>query len=784
MIRGHSVLMDKIALKLRVSGVVQGVGFRPFIHRIACKSNVKGYVRNLGGSEVEVHVEGELSQVLRFLNLLEQEKPPPAVIEELEIEKTRLLRFKNFSILKSGSEHKLYSMIPPDIGLCEYCLNEILNPKSRWHMYPFNSCAWCGPRFSIMERVPYDRENTTMIDFPLCSECLKEYRDPNNVRRFHAQGISCPKCGPKVWLTDRNGETLSVKNPILEAAKLIDEGFIVAIKGIGGFHIASLATDDEVILTLRKRKRRPQKPFALMALNLEVVDKIAVLNEKIVKVLTSPEKPIVLIPKRENNIVSEYVAPGLDTLGIMLPYTGLHYMLLSETKDKFLIMTSGNPKGKPMCIDEKCAFDKLSKYVDYFLLHNRRIVNRVDDSVVRLTCDKAVFLRRSRGYAPKWFKSPVEIAKPIVAFGAELVNVGAIALKKHIIPTQYIGDMDDYETLNFLEEALTFLIKTYNVNLSRAVFVSDMHPQYATTKLAKEWATKYGSKLITVQHHHAHIASLMVEQKIPPHRNVVGIAIDGIGYGVDGNIWGGEVLIASYNAFRRVGHLSYQVMPGGDLATIYPVRMLISYLITVYGEEYAKKYVTNSGLYKWLKYGLRELNIIVNQVINSLSPKASSTGRFLDAISALLGICYLRTYEGEPAMKLEAYSKRCKGRVLDYQPKIDAVNGVFIVNVADMFKWAFENMNAKRKEDIAATIQYCLGEALAEIALKAIKGTELLPKILISGGAAVNDFIVKAIIEKAKEEDVEVILNKQVPPGDGGLALGQAAIAASHIVEE
>ncbi len=771
----------KIAVRLRVSGIVQGVGFRPFIHRIARKSNVKGYVRNLGGSEVEIHVEGTLDNVLLFLHRLEKEKPPPAIIEELELERTKTQNFKDFKILKSSFESKLYSMIPPDIGICKYCLEEILDPKSRWYMYPFNSCAWCGPRFSIMEKVPYDREYTSMIDFPLCNECLKEYRDPENTRRFHAQGISCPKCGPKVWLTDNRGEPIPSKNPIFEAAKLIDEGCIIAIKGIGGFHIASLATDDDVVLTLRKRKRRPQKPFALMALNVEVVEKIAEPSKRIIEALLSPEKPIVLVPKKKNTPVSEYVAPGLDTLGIMLPYTGLHYMLLSWSHDKFLIMTSGNPKGKPMCIDEKCAFEKLSKYVDYFLLHNRRIINRVDDSVVRLTHGKLTFLRRSRGYAPKWFKSPIELDKPIIAFGAELANAGAIGIKNYIIPTQYIGDMDDYETLCFLEEALMFLAKTYHIDLRKAIYVSDMHPQYATTRLAREWSEKYSSKIIAIQHHHAHIASVMVEQKIPYYKWVVGIAIDGVGYGLDGNIWGGEVLLASYSSFKRVGHLVYQPMPGGDLATLYPVRMLISYMMQTFGEDYTRKYIIRNGLHKWLKYGLKELDIVIRQVNSGLSPMTSSTGRFLDTISALLGICYLRTYEGEPAMKLEAYAKRNKGKVLDYQPKITVENGVFLIDVVDMFRWVFDNLESKRKEDIASTIQYNVGEALAEVALKAMKGRKILPKILVSGGAAVNDFIIKAIVERAREEDIEVVFNTKVPPGDGGLALGQVAIAASQI---
>lgn len=774
--------MDKLALKLRVSGIVQGVGFRPFIYRIAVKSKVKGYVRNMGGSEVEIHIEGTNGEILTFLRLLESEKPPPARIEEIEMEESKPRAFNRFEILKSNAYSKIYSMIPPDIGICDYCLQEILDKNSRWYNYPFNSCAWCGPRFSILEKLPYDRENTAMKDFPLCEPCLSEYKDPNDIRRFHAQGISCSLCGPKVWLTDNRGEVLNAKDPIMEAAKLIDEGNIVAIKGLGGFHIAGLATDDDVVLLLRKRKRRPQKPFALMALNVKVAEKIIVLNDKLLKLLTSAEKPIVLAPKRENTEVSEYIAPGLDTLGVMLPYTGLHYLLLMQTKDKFLIMTSGNPKGKPMCIDEKCAYNKLSEYVDYFLMHNRRIINRIDDSVVRLTNGKLSFLRRSRGYAPTWFKSPFKMKKPILAFGAELSNVGAIGLKERIIPTQYIGDMDDFETLNFLEEALNFLVKAYNIDVEDSIVVSDAHPYYATTRLAEEWSRKYRIPLVKVQHHHAHIVSAMVEHKLPTETKIVGIAIDGVGYGDDKRIWGGEVLITSYKKYIRVGHLKYQPMPGGDLATIYPVRMLTGILSSALGLNEAKEFILKNKLYEWLKYGYRELNVIMKQIVNKFYVETSSLGRILDAVSALLGVCYHRTYEGEPAMKLEAYARG--GKILDYQPKIILENGIYIVDITDMFQWILSVINDSNKKDIALTIQHCIGEALAKICLKVIKGSKLPPKIVVSGGAAVNDYIIKAIIVEAMENDVEVLLNRKVPPGDGGLALGQVAVAAQYSDED
>jgi len=775
---------ENVALKLRVSGVVQGVGFRPFVYRIAVKNGIKGYVKNLGGSEVEIHVEGSLLNILNFIRDLVIEKPPPAEIEILEIEESKPKVFKEFSILKSGKNPKMFSMIPPDIGICDDCLREILDRNSRWYMYPFNSCAWCGPRFSMIEKIPYDRENTSMRDFPLCEECLSEYRDPGNIRRFHAQGISCPKCGPKVWLVNNSGELVETEDPIKFAAKLIDEGYIVAIKGLGGFHIAALATNDEVVLTLRERKRRPQKPFALMALNIDVVKKIAYVPREAEELLLSPQKPIVLLPKRENTPISEYVAPGLSTIGVMLPYTGLHYILLMYTKDKYLIMTSGNPKGKPMCITNECALNKLSKYVDYILLHNRRIVNRVDDSVVRLTLGKPTFLRRSRGYAPKWFTLPIEVKNPIVAFGAELATAGAILIKNRAILTQYIGDVDDYETLEYMDEALKFLCRTYRVNLNEAVYVSDLHPYYATTRLAEEYADKYGSVHLRVQHHHAHIVSVMAENYMKPHEEIVGIAIDGVGYGIDGKIWGGEVLITSYKGFRRFGHLKYQLMPGGDLATKYPIRMLIGILYSIFDEEEILRFLSKTNLVNKLKYGTRELRAILYQLKSRTAPETSSIGRFLDATSALLGICFERTYEGEPAMKLEAYAKEPEGNS-ELEAKIIQEKGEFIIDTSDLMLNMIEKLEEGiDKRVLAYHVQYALGEALGKVAVKAVKTYSTKPIIAVSGGAAVNDIILKAIVDVAKENDIEVFVNRKVPPGDGGIALGQVAIVAYSFAYE
>lgn len=775
--------MSAKALLIRIIGLVQGVGFRPFIYRIATANNLTGYVRNLGGAEVEIYIEGREENLKNFLRDLYDKKPPPSKIQEIFIEEVTPKGFKEFKILKSSKAKSRLSMIPPDFGICEYCLKEVLDPNSRWYHYPFNSCAWCGPRFTMIYNVPYDRENTAMRDFPLCAECIAEYEDPNNLRRFHAQGISCPKCGPRVFLLNKSKKIICKDyDAIIRTAELIDEGYIIAVKGIGGFHIACLATDDDIVLELRKRKNRPFKPFALMALNLEIASKLIEVDSLVRELLTSIEKPIVVAKKRENATVSEYVAPRLDSLGVMLPYTALHYLLLMNTKDKFLIMTSGNPKGRPICIDEQEAFVKLANIVDYFLIHNRKIVNRADDSVIRITQGRPIFLRRSRGYVPLWLITPFTLKKSVIAVGALLANTGAIGIEKYVIPTQYIGDVDNYENLKYLETALAYLIRNYKIDIRKSVMVADLHPLYSSRKLAEKWAEKYGVKIIYVQHHHAHIASVMLDYKIPINEEVIGIAIDGIGYGLDGRIWGGEVLLTKYDSFKRVGHLMYQPLPGGDLAVRYPIRSLIGLLSLKMSYEEVIKTCYKLGLVDKLKYKDRELEVIVLQLEKKSYPLASSTGRFLDAISALLGICYERTYEGEPAISLEAFSKNGKEIDLDYTKYIKYENDKYIVDTPQLLIDLINMLDKYDKRDIAITAQITLGRLLGEIALRVKRKHKYL---IISGGAAVNNYIIKGI-QDVLYDKLKVLLPRQIPANDGGISTGQIAVAAvrDNLIEE
>ncbi|HDN75931.1 MAG TPA: carbamoyltransferase HypF, partial [Acidilobales archaeon] len=708
-----------IALKLIITGIVQGVGFRPFIHRIAIKSNVKGYVRNVGGSEVEVFIEGTQDNISRFLELLVSEKPPPAFIEEIELIESKPLGYQDFRILKSERRHVKRSMIPPDIGICDECLREVLDITNRRFRYPFNSCAWCGPRFSMMYSVPYDRENTAMRKYPLCSECLAEYNDVNNVRRYHAQGISCPKDGPKIWITDNKGELLESKDPLKDIAKLIDEGYIVAIKGLGGYHVAALATDDDVVLKLRKRKRRPQKPFAIMALNLDVARRLVYMTDEAVRILTSPQKPIVLLRKREDSPVSRYVSPGLTVEGIFLPYTALHYLILMESKDKFMIMTSGNAHGKPMCIDEKCVYSKLNEIVDYVLAHDREIVNRVDDSVIRFTDGVPVMLRRGRGFAPTWIRVGYKLSRDVIALGADLQSAGAIGFEDKVVLTQYIGDADDFDILSDLDKYLRFFIRNYSINLSNALIVVDKHPNYASRTLGLGYAKEFNLEVYEVQHHYAHILSVIGERGLIGN-NVIGIAIDGAGYGDDGAIWGGEVMEISSNLeYKRIGHLMYHPLIG-DVAVKYPHKFLISILLKILNEDEIIKLLNKVLNTKGEQYLATEVSIVKSLINRGMYVNTSSLGRVLDAISVLLGVCSVRTYEGEPAIKLEEYGRG--GRLIDgIKVPIRYEEGIMVVDTLSLFEFLLSHLDHNKKS-LALTSQVELGRALGDVVVRRIKG--------------------------------------------------------------
>ena len=623
--------------------------------------------------------------------------------------------------------------------------------------------------------VPYDRVRTSMADFRLCSFCEADYLNPRD-RRFHAEGICCSFCGPHMFLYDSSKALVDVKDPIFEASRLIDEGFILAIKGIGGFHIAAKVCDDKPILRLREARLRPNQPFAIMSRDLKVMKTYAVVGDEEARLLTSYQRPIVLLRKAEAFYLSELVAPGLHKIGVMLPYTGIHVLLLNYSKEPALIMTSGNLPGLPMVISNEEAFKELGRIVDYMLLHDRLIVNRCDDSVVRFVAGKPTFLRRSRGFAPSLIKLP-SIPKDfnVIALGAELQVVGALLKKDSCYLTQFIGDVGNLEALEFLKKALNHLLKINRVDRIDAL-ACDLHPSFLTSRLAEEWASEAKIPLIKVQHHHGHIASLLAENFIPADRKVIGLALDGVGYGSDGSPWGGEVLLASYHSFKRVGSLKPQPMPGGDLCAYYPARMLAGVLSSGMSIYELRRILTGRCLKGFRS--LREVEVVIRQIETGFNtPKTTSMGRVLDALAALLGVCYERTYEGEPAMKLEALASKGDPEALNIQVPVEKSNGIYRLDTTSLFLKVLEELGRCRIEDIASSAQASLASSLADVALK-LASEHNVDYIGISGGVSYNDMIVSRIKQKVIEKGLTFLQQTQAPPGDGGIALGQCVIAS------
>ena len=749
-------------VKVNVTGIVQGVGFRPFIYRTAIKNGLNGYVRNRGDAGVEILLEGEENQIKSFLKDLKENKPPLAQIHEILVKKLGGKNtFDAFTIYKSSEETELSgSVIPPDVAICDNCLKELRNPKDPRHDYFFITCTDCGPRYTIIEALPYDRENTTMRDFTMCPFCHEEYTNPLN-RRFHAQTVACPKCGPKAYLTNNNGQLMDCKDPIREAGKLLSEGFIVAIKGYGGFHVATSTLKDEPLVRLRKVKHRRQKPFAIMAKSLEAIKTFAEISENEERLLTSYARPIVLLNKNEKYYLSDLIAPGLHNVGVMLPYTGLHYMLFDGVNEPAFVMTSANPPNQPIIKDNDEALQRLGDTVDYFLFHNRQIAHRCDDSVVRMHDKSLVFIRRSRGYAPAPIMLKERAKRCVVGLGGELNNTSCVLLENKAFISQHIGDVENVETRDFLENATHHLIRLTNSKVETVA--CDLHPKFTTTKLAKELAKEKGWQLIQVQHHYAHVAALMAEHNL---NEIVGICCDGYGYGVDGGAWGGEVIIATRQSanFKRVAHLQKQPLIGGDLATRYPLRMAAG---TLYKKVNVEDWLLQNKQH--FPYGESEIQLILKQLEKGSNIiETTSCGRVLDAVAAVLGICYERTYEGEPAMKLE--STAIKGKeVLKLKPIIKSD----VLDTAEMLYEIFVNKEKHSAADLAYSAHTYLAEGLAALAIE--KASENgIKTIGFSGGVACNQILSLVMRKIVEEVGLRFVVHEAVPPGDGGLSFGQA----------
>ncbi|MGQ9788117.1 MAG: carbamoyltransferase HypF [Candidatus Hadarchaeaceae archaeon] len=765
--------------EIQVSGIVQGVGFRPFVYRLATRYNLAGFVRNMGDAGVQIVVEGNKEKIMEFLRALRSEKPPLSRIESLAVFwQLPLGEFKDFRVHPSESKTLgLPSVIPPDLALCDDCLGEMFEKNDRRYNYPFITCVNCGPRFTIIEELPYDRVRTSMKSFPLCPDCLREYQDPAD-RRYHAEPIACPACGPSMKLYHSSGEIIRTENSLADAAHLLDEGHLIAVKGIGGIHIAAKTSDDTVLQRLRKKFDHPEQPFAVMARDLNAVKTFAEVSPEEAEMLTSYRRPIVILKRSPDYCLSELVAPGLDTVGVMLPYSGIHHLLLEAGKDPAYVMTSANVTGLPMIVDNDEALKKLQNAVDYLLLHNRVIVNRCDDSVVKMIEGKPTFLRRSRGFVPEPIQLAFNSKSIVLGLGGDLNVTVSILVGNRCFPSQHIGDTSKLETFEYLQGTIVRLM--HLLGLKKVDLVAhDLHPGYSTSRLAPRLAESFQARTISVQHHHAHLCALMAEHGVD---EVVGVAADGVGYGPDGTAWGGEVMIAGIDSYEHRGGLMKQMMPGGDLAAVYPARMVAGILWN-HLEKEKLDLVLKEHCSPGFKYGEREREVVLLQLERKFNVFwSSSCGRVLDAISCLLGICCQRTYEGEPAIKLEAAAEGGDASKARIEPVVEKTDGKLTLNTSKLLLDVLSAMkkNIPRKH-IAAAAQLAIAKGLGQISLEVARSAGI-EVIGVSGGVFCNRAITVAMGKEVKMSGLKLIRHELLPPSDGCLSVGQA-VAASQMTK-
>jgi len=758
-------------LKISVRGVVQGVGFRPFVYKLATTQGLTGWVCNTS-KEVLIEVEGETGTLERFLERLKTQAPPRSQIEKITFEHTDPVGHRAFQIRKSLSREGQYQLISPDIGTCPQCLQELFDPQDRRHLYPFINCTNCGPRLTIIKDIPYDRPKTTMRPFVMCPACQKEYDNPLD-RRFHAQPNCCGVCGPQLELADHKGRPMDTKDPIEGTAALLKKGFIVALKGLGGFLLACDATDGKAVELLRHRKKRSSKPFALMMSSVEAIKKYCHVSREEETLLNSPMSPIVLLKSRQGTPAFPEVSPCLDTLGVMLPYTPLHHLLMRST-GRPLVMTSGNLSEEPIVGDNHEAVRKLGHITDYFLRHDRDIYALCDDSVTMVEEGEPQIIRRARGYAPQPLVLPFK-SKQILACGAELKNTFCMTKDHYAFMSQHIGDMDNVETLDHFQKMLDLYMRLFR--LAPRIVAHDKHPNYYSTRFALDLKRKDPSfHLVPVQHHHAHIVSGMVEKGL--QRPVLGVAFDGTGYGDDGAIWGGEFLLAEYHGFRRLGHLEYVPLPGGDAAIRKPYRMAASYLLTLLGEEAFEKWMIRMGQAE--KHGMQILKAQVTRGLNS--PMTSSAGRLFDAVSALAGIRGEIDYEGQAAIELEMAGKDAKGSSDAYPFDIEDGKDMKVIRLKRLFSALLKDLEHEvPKAVVSARFHHTVARLIADMC-KGLSDDLEIDQVVFSGGVFQNRLLQRLACARTREAGLKVFTHSEVPCNDGCISLGQAVIA--HAVTE
>ena len=741
------------ARKILTQGIVQGVGFRPYVYRLASDLNLKGHVRNLG-NVVEIIIEGDETE--SFIKRLPQELPPIAKIDSMSVEDIDENDYSDFKIIESGDSYSGISVIPPDIAICNKCLEEIRNPKNRRYKYPFNACTDCGPRFTVIESVPYDRIRTSMDEFPLCDECLVEYRQPLN-RRYHGEAICCGECGPEMAFYD--GVTkIDSENPIKLGSEILKEGKILAIKGIGGTHLVVDAYNDDAIKELRSRLNRPNQAFAVMSKDLKSVQDYALMSQKEIDTITSNKRPIVILKKNDNYPFPESLSPGLHNIGVMLPYSPMHYLLFDEGDIDTYVMTSANTPGEPMMIENEEIINGVN---DYSLVHNRKILNRCDDSVIRFRNNELSFIRRSRGYTPEPYKINYEVNDlNVLAMGPELDVTFSIAKDNIVYPSQHIGNTNKPKTLEFLKTAIRNMERITKIS-EYDVIACDMHPHFFTTRLAYDLAEKYDAEVLPIQHHHAHSVALANDSAI---EKMITIAADGVGFGSDATSWGGEILYTDIKSFERLAHLESQLMPGGDMATKYPARMLASILKD---EDLIRNYSDH------FKYGEIEIKNIFKQLESGINVgKTTSTGRVLDSMAVALEVCDERTYEGECSMKLESCAYYSTNDLeIPYIIENNTLNTTEILReVVKLY------LNGEKKADIARAGQIAVAKGLSELAIQAAEKKKI-EDIGATGGVFYNEAITDTVKSFIESNGYNFIQHKNTCAGDGSVSLGQAIIS-------
>ncbi|HMK55991.1 MAG TPA: carbamoyltransferase HypF [Dissulfurispiraceae bacterium] len=764
-------------LHITIKGIVQGVGFRPTVYNLVEKLGLKGYVTN-SSAGVIIEVEGQ--DAVRFADMLKDNLPPLAKIESIEAKELPPAGFKEFSIIQSVDEGG-FTHISPDMSVCDDCLKELFAPDDRRYRYPFINCTNCGPRYSITKRVPYDRPNTTMSVFPMCPKCEAEYNDPSN-RRFHAQPNACPVCGPRVEFRLRNDEyRTDESDPIAATVDVLKRGGIVAVKGIGGFHLCCDAENEGAVERLRERKRRRNKPFALMSPDVGIILRYCDVSAEESALLKDMRRPIVLLNKRSSLNLPAALAPNNRYLGFMLPYAPLHYLLFDDQAGAYnfnaLVATSANLSEEPIVIGNDEAMGRLDGLADAFLLHNREIFMRVDDSVVRVCNGRPLFIRRSRGYVPQAIMLHEE-GPDVLGCGAEVKNTFALTRGNAAIVSQHIGDMENIETADFFEETLTNLKQVYR---SEPIAVAyDLHPGYLSTRWAVKHISENGLQGFAVQHHHGHIAAVMAEKGIKDR--VIGVALDGTGYGTDGRLWGGEFLVCDLSGFERAAHFRYVPLPGGEMAIREPWRIAASYLKQALGNEDIYSVMSAIGFNE--RFGRSKIESVLKIADNpSFSPLSSGAGRLFDAVSSLAGICHFNTYEGEAAVALESVlpdedenpgSDPYRYEITAAMPSVIDFSGMIREIAREVSAGTEPSMISLRFHRTMTTL-------ITDVVLR-ISSKTGLDNVVISGGCFQNARLLQDVLADLSAHGMSVTTNEYLPCNDACLSLGQAFIALQHLV--